>query len=177
MLLRSDRRNRRLRRSGIRATLPSPVKKIKTPPKSTTVSTTKKSAFQQSNNNTIISTTTTTVVTPATNKKLQPPNKCNHKSLVDVNIKRLSSGNIRQKLSTSTEENACSSSIVTTSEVKSSTTSNRKKLPRIVFEKQRISSRIRKLTEKENIIITKNVTKDGKKEPLIEDGEFFLYKN
>lgn len=170
MLLRSDRRDRRLRRPGIRATLlPSPIKKIKTPPKSI-VSSTKKSAFQQSNNNTILSTAaTSTTTTDVVAKKLQQQQtKCNHKSLIDINIKRLNAGNLRQKLSTSLEENACSSSIITTTEVKS----NKKKLPRIVFEKQRISSRIRKLTEKENIIITKNVTKDGRQVPLLEDGEF-----
>lgn len=167
MLLRSDRRDRRLRRPGIRTTLPSPVKKIKTPPKSS-VSSTKKSAFQQSNNNTILTTTTATTTTDVVAKKLQQQTtKCNHKSLIDVNIKRLNAGNIRQQLSTSLEENACSSSIITTTEVKST----KKKLPRIV-EKQRISSRIRKLTEKENIIITNNVTKDGRQVPVLEDGEF-----
>lgn len=160
MLLRSDRRDRRLRRPGIRATLASPVKKIKTPPKSA-VSSSRKSAFQQSNN--IVS--TTTVASTVTTKQT----KCNHKSLIDVNLKRLNAGNIRQQLSTSLEENACSSSITTTTEVKST----KKKVTRIVFEKQRISNRIRKLTEKENIIITQSVTKDGQEEPLEEDGEFF----
>lgn len=171
MLLRSDRRDRRLRRPGIRATLlPSPIKKIKTPPKST-VSSTKKSAFQQSNNNTILSTAaTSTTSTSDVAKKLQQQTKCNHKSLIDVNIKRLNAGNIRQQFSTSLEENACSSSIITTTEAKST---NKKRMPRIAFEKQRISSRIRKLTEKENIIGTKNAAKDCRQVvvPLVEDGE------